>query len=143
MLKPPITLSIAPSRGQAVCHGCLFFAGLGLVAWQLTGWLGLLLSWLAGMILLGMLSSQWRLLCANHHALKSKTLQVESAADALQGRWLLHNGELSHSHRLGCHYLGPFLICLDVGGKKIWLWPDSAPAQAQRELRRYLLLHRF
>lgn len=142
MLKPPITLSIVPSRGQAVCHGCLYFAGLSLLAWQFAGWGLLLLVWLLGLILLSVFFSRAWPFSAHQQQWQTKTLWVEPAAHVLKGRWQQSNGELSHPHALTCRYLGPYLICLKVGGRSLWLWPDSASPQAQRELRRYLLLYR-
>lgn len=67
-------------------------------------------------------------------------LLVEHAGSALQGRWLQSNGELSHPYAIRCTYLGPNLIGLNVGIQNVWLWPDSAPYSAQRELRRLLIL---
>ncbi|WNK19241.1 hypothetical protein P1P91_10235 [Halomonas piscis] len=37
---------------------------------------------------------------------------------------------------LECDYLGPWLAGLRLGGKRLWLWPDSAPAEGRRRLRR-------
>ena len=63
------------------------------------------------------------------------TLWVEYTSSALKGRWLQSNGELSFPYTIRCTYLGPNLIGLNVGGQTVWLWPDSAPYSAQRELR--------
>ncbi|MBA2779495.1 hypothetical protein [Billgrantia kenyensis] len=41
--------------------------------------------------------------------------------------------------RPGCTYLGPWLIALEIDGRTTWLWPDSAPASALRQLRRALV----
>ncbi|XKF16450.1 hypothetical protein LL947_04705 [Halomonas sp. BLK-85] len=142
MLKPPITLSIVPSRYQAGCHGCLFVGGLSLAAWQFSGGMAMLMTWLVGLILSIILISRWSAFSANPQARSSDILWIEPTDNALQGRWLQNNGEMSHPHSLLCRYLGPYLICLGVGGRNIWLWPDSAPLQAQRELRRYLIAYR-
>lgn len=142
MLKQSITLSIVPSRWQVCCQGCLFVSGLSLLAWQLAGWGLLLLVWLVGLILLSVFFSRAWPFSAHQQQRQTKTLWVEPAANVLKGRWLQSNGELSHPHALTCRYLGPYLICLKVGGRSLWLWPDSASPQAQRELRRYLLLYR-
>ncbi|MFM9271149.1 hypothetical protein ACJ7V3_12915 [Halomonas elongata] len=40
---------------------------------------------------------------------------------------------------LRCDYLGPWLIGLRVGRRRLWLWPDSADPARLRELRRTLL----
>lgn len=66
---------------------------------------------------------------------KTATLWIEHTPDALQGRWLQSNGELSYPYALRCIYLGANLIGLKIGGQTVWLWPDSAPYSAQRELR--------
>mgnify|MGYP006896996719 FL=1 len=97
---------------------------------------------LAGAILLCVIFARRGVFSSKQQAQPTKTLWIEPATNALQGRWLQSNGELSHPHLLTCRYLGPYLLCLEVGGLTIWLWPDSASPQAQRELRRYLLLYR-
>lgn len=141
MLKPSITLSIVPSKWQAGWYGWLLLVGLGLLGWSLAGPTALLwVGWL-GLLLLVALIGDWWPLNLNRHKRQVKTLQIEPSTSALLGRWLQSNGELSHPQPLKCHYLGPFLIGLKVGGEHLWLWPDSAPANAQRELRRYLLLY--
>ncbi|WP_144062959.1 hypothetical protein [Litchfieldella anticariensis] len=38
-------------------------------------------------------------------------------------------------------YLGPWLIALAMDGRHYWLWPDSAPPQVLRDLRRNLVAH--
>ncbi|KAA0014390.1 hypothetical protein F0A17_01680 [Billgrantia pellis] len=40
---------------------------------------------------------------------------------------------------LRCIYLGPWLMGLVVDGRSLWLWPDSAPSEALRQLRRALI----
>jgi len=68
-------------------------------------------------------------------ARQTAILWVEYTAGALQGRWLQSNGEPGYPCALTSVYLGPYLIGLDIGGQKVWLWPDSATSSEQRELR--------
>ncbi|MGY4878342.1 hypothetical protein ACLUEY_10710 [Vreelandella aquamarina] len=131
MLKPPITLSIVPSKWQFWCHFCLYISGLFLVVWQFA-WRP---EWM--LMLVPALIFSWQSIRRYQTVFcpRTVTLWVEHTPDALQGRWLQSNGELSYPYALRCTYLGPNLIGLNVGGQKIWLWPDSAPDSAQRELR--------
>lgn len=58
----------------------------------------------------------------------------------IESRAVLPSDALSEEHQVRCDYLGPWLIGLYVGKQRIWLWPDSAPAEHLREVRR--LFHR-
>lgn len=40
---------------------------------------------------------------------------------------------------LACDYLGPWLIGLRLGRRRLWLWPDSSDAESLRRLRRALV----
>jgi toxin CptA len=54
--------------------------------------------------------------------------------------WLWQPASVAEAQpaRLRCTYLGPWLIALELDGRRTWLWPDSAPHQALRQLRRAL-----
>ncbi|WNL37845.1 hypothetical protein RN346_11065 [Halomonas sp. PAMB 3232] len=68
------------------------------------------------------------------------TLSIQTLDEVLYARWIKACGEPYDAVLLRCHYLGPWLLELDVGGARLWLWPDSVSAQDHRALRR--LLHR-
>ncbi|QNU65160.1 hypothetical protein HZS52_13860 [Vreelandella titanicae] len=77
-------------------------------------------------------------------------LSLTSTVPQVQGRWLresqseegalTRNEALGDTDRVRCDYLGPWLIGLYVGKQRVWLWPDSAPQQSLREVRK--LFHR-
>ncbi|WP_252109014.1 MULTISPECIES: hypothetical protein [unclassified Halomonas] len=67
-------------------------------------------------------------------------LSIQALDEMLYARWIKACGEPSEAVLLRCHYLGPWLLGLDVGGARLWLWPDSVSASDHRALRR--LLHR-
>ncbi|MGS2744027.1 hypothetical protein ACU6TU_10615 [Halomonas sp. LS-001] len=132
MQKPPITLSIVPSKWQFRCHFGLYASGLLLVAWQLA-WRPEWMALLVPALILGWQGlHRYQGVCG---AQQMATLWVEHTAGALQGRWLQSNGELSYPYALTSTYLGPCLVGLNIGGQRVWLWPDSAPSSSQRELR--------
>lgn len=68
-----------------------------------------------------------------------RTLWVVEHGGGIQSHWVYANGEVGRPRTLRCDYLGPRLLRLNVGGECLWLWPDSAPGDAQRQLRRLLL----
>ncbi|NVF15683.1 hypothetical protein HUO07_16080 [Halomonas sp. QX-1] len=74
-----------------------------------------------------------------------------STASLFYGRWLpceqrpAENGQplndlKNKEYPVRCDYLGPWLIGLYVGKQRVWLWPDSAPSEQLREVRK--LFHR-
>lgn len=131
MQKPSIALSIAPSDWQWASHGVLWGAGvvitgacLGAVAAGLGCAVGGL--WL------------WR----ERTRAPRGTLDISVMQTGIQGRFRpLHstvtNGPVPATWApLRCDYLGPWLIGLRLDGRRLWLWPDSAPAEARRRVRR-------
>jgi toxin CptA len=140
MLKPPITLSIVPSRQWQLTQCCLF---IGIAA--LSYWVAGKPAVVAMMALGGALG--WRAYLRQPKGVLSLT----STASQFHGRWLQPGDQqpaeraltlseaLSEEHQVRCDYLGPWLIGLYVGKQRVWLWPDSAPAESLREVR--TLLH--
>lgn len=141
MLKPPIILPIAPSRQWQLIQCCLF---IGIAA--LGYWVGGKPAAVAMMMLGGVLG--WRA----HLRQPKGVLSLTSTALLFRGRWLLSgdqrpaqgalmlNDALIAEYQVRCDYLGPWLIGLYVGKQRVWLWPDSAPAESLREVRK--LFHR-
>ncbi|MYL23894.1 hypothetical protein [Vreelandella massiliensis] len=128
MPSQPIILPIGPSNGKRACDTALCAGGIALAAWQLE---------LAAALSLGLLAivfCGWR-----WHPPASRTLWVEERAGVIQSHWVYDSGDVGHTQMLRCDYLGPRLMRLNVGGERLWLWPDSAPYDAQRKLRRLLL----
>ncbi|WP_140162444.1 hypothetical protein [Billgrantia desiderata] len=128
MPRTPTTIRIAPSRLGWCCQfllavlvtgGVLHF-GPSWLAVPAVGWLLPLAWWLWRGQVRGVLhmhpeaAGNWRW-----------TWQPEPAAEAVPVR-------------LTCDYLGPWLIALELNGRRAWLWPDSAPGDALRQLRRAL-----
>lgn len=138
MLKPPITLPIAPSSYWLSAQ-CCFFIGVAALSYWAGGALVLMLVSALGGIAL------WR---AYTQAPKG-LLCLSSTGASCHGRWLLpfdpeqpmnSRPSLGDEYQVRCDYLGPWLIGLYVGKQRIWLWPDSAPPERLREVRR--LFHR-
>ncbi|WP_235039765.1 hypothetical protein [Vreelandella profundi] len=138
MLKPPITLPIAPSSYWLSAQCCLFIGVAALSYWVGGTLVLMLVSALGGIAL-------WR---AYTQAPKG-LLCLSSTGSSCHGRWLLpfdpeppmnSRPSLGDEYQVRCDYLGPWLIGLYVGKQRIWLWPDSAPPERLREVRR--LFHR-
>ncbi|WP_447555889.1 hypothetical protein [Vreelandella sp. EE22] len=127
MLKPPITVPIARSSYPALIHSLLAAGIMGVcLAFAPHPWV---------------LAALLPVLCWIYSQARCQpvgTLYVQKWEDALYARWLLQNGELGDQRPLQCHYLGPWLLGLDVGGTRLWLWPDSLPDHTHRVLRRLL-----
>ncbi|GAA3901619.1 hypothetical protein GCM10022228_10530 [Halomonas cibimaris] len=132
MQKASITLPIAASNAGCVAHallagvaGWLFGVSVGLAAAGL--WCALSGIWL------------WR---ARRQAPRG-ALEVSVDEAGIMGRFLPEPGSSEAASAglsdawvpLHCDYLGPWLAGLWLGGKRLWLWPDSAPAEARRRLR--------
>lgn len=139
MLKPLIILPIVPSSYWLLAQ-CALFVGLAVLSYWVLG----LLAWLALLALGGVFG--WRVFTRQFKGV----LYLTSTASQFHGRWLLPGEQqpvrveseavlpsdmLSEEHQVRCDYLGPWLIGLYVGKQRIWLWPDSAPAEHLREVR--------
>nr|WP_298058188.1 hypothetical protein [uncultured Halomonas sp.] len=161
MLKPLIILPIVPSNHWLLAQ-CALFVGLAVLSYWVLG----LLAWLAllalggafgwrvftrqfkGVLYLTSTASQFHgrwLLPGEQPPVRVEPVKIESRAvlpsDALSEDPNKELSEkLSEEHQVRCDYLGPWLIGLYVGKQRIWLWPDSAPAEHLREVRR--LFHR-
>lgn len=132
MLKPLIILPIVPSRYWLLTQ-CSLFVGLATLGY----WVGGVLTFLAVAVLGG--GHGWRAYLRQ----PKKQLYITSSASLLHARWLQERGqqghalELSNEYQLRCDYLGPWLIGLYVGKQRLWLWPDSAPSESLREVRKW------
>ncbi|MDN6179906.1 MAG: hypothetical protein L0I84_02730 [Halomonas subglaciescola] len=131
MLKASIALSIAPSDWQQASHAALFGAGVVIIGACLGG----VAAGLGGVAVSVWL---WR---QRAHALRG-TLDISVMQAGIQGRFRPLHGTLTNAPMpetwvpLRCDYLGPWLIGLRLGGRRLWLWPDSAPVEARRRVRR-------
>ncbi len=127
MLKTPITLPIAPSRQWQLTQCCLL---TGVVA--LSYWIGGSFFAAAAVVVGG--TQVWRDFLRQPQGV----LTLTATASLLHGRWLSeHQAE---EYPVSCDYLGPWLIGLYVGKQRVWLWPDSAPKERLRDVRK--LFHR-
>ncbi|WP_089707069.1 hypothetical protein [Vreelandella arcis] len=92
-----------------------------------------IVGWYAGvLVILGGSVGLW---CSVKH-LRCGTLYLLPRAEEPLGRWLLPQGDLDEALAVRCDYLTPWLVGLQVGRQRIWLWPDSVPPDAHRAVRR-------
>lgn len=129
MPATPITIPVAPSRASWCSQFLLATLVVAAVLHAGPGWLVLpALIWLV--VLSGWL--WWRQ--------PQGELQVQLEADGTQ-RWLWRPAAAKQAQpfELRCFYLGPWLVGLAVNRRRLWLWPDSVPPGALRQLRRALL----
>ncbi|SNY95510.1 hypothetical protein [Halomonas sp. hl-4] len=125
MPKTPIILPIVRSKlWWALQSGLLL--GLALICLIVMGWLAGALVVLVGGIYL------WR----SFKQLPSGMLYLLPQAEGPLGRWLLPQGDLDDALVVHCDYLMPWLIGLQVGQQRVWLWPDSVPPEEHRAVRR-------
>ncbi len=140
MLKPPIILPIVPSKYWLLSQSGLW-AGIVVISYWVGG--GPLAM---AMVVLGA-ALGWHGYLRQPRGMLSLTTTIPE----VQGRWLRkassaervlaqQSEELGDEKQVRCDYLGPWLIGLYVGKQRVWLWPDSAPQQRLREVRR--LFHR-
>lgn len=131
MQKPSIALSIAPSDWQRASHGVLFGAGI-VITGACLGAVAAGLGCLIGGVWL------WR----ERANAPRGTLDISIMQAGIQGRFRLPHDPATHESMpatwvpLRCDYLGPWLIGLRLGNRRLWLWPDSAPVEARRRVRR-------
>ncbi|MCC5881539.1 MAG: hypothetical protein JJU25_02735 [Halomonas sp.] len=129
MPRTPTTIHVAPSRLAWCCQSLLALLASGLalhygpgwLAWPALGWLLPLAWWLwqgqaqGKLHLHPLLEGGWR------------------------WSWQPVGAEEAVPVKLTCAYLGPWLVALELDGRRLWLWPDSAPRDALRQLRRALI----
>ncbi|MEQ5802332.1 protein YgfX [Halomonas sp. H10-9-1] len=131
MPRVPTACRIGRSRLALLAHLLPAAAAAGLLVLVLPPW-----GWLAATLGLGALVIGCTL----------DQPQGELSAELLPGgalewRWRAAGGATLQPVSLHCDYLGPWLIGLRLNGRRLWLWADSCPAAAHRELRRYLIRH--
>lgn len=125
MPKAPIILPIERSRVWWGLHGGLLL-GLAVMVTITVGWGAGALVVIVGSGCL------WRSI----KRLPRGTLYLLPRPEGPLGRWMLPQGELDDPLPVRCDYLTPWLVGLKVGQQRIWLWPDSLPAEAHRAVRR-------
>lgn len=125
MPKAPIILPIERSSIGWGLHGGLLL-GLAAMVTTIVGW------WAGTLAVLVGGGCLWR----SGKRLPYGTLYLLPRTEGPLGRWLLPQGELEDALPVHCDYLTPWLVGLKVGQQRIWLWPDSLPAEAHRAVRR-------
>lgn len=140
MQKPPIILPIVPSKQWQLTQ-CLLLIGIAALSY----WVG---GKPAGAMVIALGGAYaWRI----YRGQSKRVLSLTSMGSLFHGRWLSSdqrpadtawpmNTPLSDAYVVRCDYLGPWLIGLYVGKQRVWLWPDSAPSEHLREVRK--LFHR-
>lgn len=129
MPRTPITIRVAPSRLAWCSQWLLALAVTGVVLRHAPEWL--VVPALAWLVPLGWWL--WR------GQVRGELHMLPEPGGGW--RWLWQPGLAAEAQpaRLRCTYLGPWLIGLEIGGRRTWLWPDSAPRQGLRQLRRALV----
>ncbi|WP_197030627.1 hypothetical protein [Halomonas sp. BC04] len=129
MPRTPITIRVVPSRLARWVHALLSLALLALL-------IGHGSAWLAGLGLAWLLLVAWRL--EQGHACGELRIVPEGKVGC-RWHWRPEPGEERHDVALRCHYLGPWLIALEIDGRRLWLWPDSSSRESLRQLRHWLV----
>ncbi|WP_458524674.1 protein YgfX [Onishia taeanensis] len=130
MPKPPVTISIVPSRLALGLHLSLALAALVIAVVYAPPWLFATAALCLGVVL-------WRY---GRQRRGDWQLRFVDRGD-VGGEWQLRVGEGSDWERrsLGCDYLGHWLVGLTLDGERRWLWPDSVSQPDGRALRRLLV----
>ncbi|MBB3139754.1 hypothetical protein [Halomonas organivorans] len=129
MPRPPITITIAPSRASLLAQ-CL-------VALGVVGWLG---GYAPGWVTLLAASSLAALLLLDVRRCPAGQLRHQPRDGGVaQWAWRESGCQEWRETALRCDYLGPLLIGLRLDGRRLWLWPDSSDAESLRQLRRMLV----
>lgn len=144
MPRTPLTIAVGPSR---LAWGCQSLLALSVVLVLLR----FASPWLAALGVAWLLWLGWHL---HRSARVGELLALPGDNDTLAWRWrepgalpgrqpgLCRHEPAWRDVTLRCRYLGPCLLALQFEGRTLWLWPDSAPPDALRRLRRYLLAQR-
>lgn len=129
MPRTPTTIRVVPSRLAWAGQWLLALAVSGALLRYAPGWLAVpALAWLGPL--------GWWLWRGQARG------QLHMLPEPDGGwRWLWQPTLAAEAQPAGlrCRYLGPWLIGLKMDGRKVWLWPDSAPRQELRQLRRALV----
>ncbi|MFC3282576.1 protein YgfX [Litchfieldella rifensis] len=129
MPRTPVTISIAPSRLAGLVH-------LGMALLICLSLLIFAPPWLLGTAAIAMTALLWRSWRMRRHW---QLRGVPYGERERRWQWRRPEDEHWRETTLEVCYLGPWLIALRLAGHRHWLWPDSAPAEALRDLRRVLL----
>ncbi|MDR5866089.1 hypothetical protein [Halomonas koreensis] len=129
MPRTPTTITIVPSRLSLLAHAS---AALAVIAWlgvHQPGWF----TAVAAAVLGGVLVRVARRRPAGLLRLtpRARAGPLWAWRDARGGGW--------QETPLRCDYLGPWLIGLRLGARRLWLWPDSGDPEALRRLRQALV----
>ncbi|WP_192034569.1 protein YgfX [Halomonas sp. YLGW01] len=130
MPKPPVTISIVPSRLSAGLHIGLALGALLITLLYASPWL-----LATAFLCLGVACwHQWR---QRRGVWQLRFVDQGEAG----GEWQARTADKPEWARrtLSCRYLGPWLVGLTLDGESHWLWPDSLTRTHGRVLRRLLL----
>ncbi|QOR39244.1 hypothetical protein HNO52_12515 [Billgrantia diversa] len=128
MPRTPTTIRIVPSRLAWGSQWLLGLAVSGDVVVHAPGWLTLVaLAWL--------LPLGWWLWRGQA---RGELQMLPKAGGGWHWLWRPAAAVEAAHVELRCAYLGPWLIALEIGHRRAWLWPDSASPAALRQLRRAL-----
>ncbi|CBV42749.1 protein YgfX [Halomonas elongata] len=129
MPRAPVTIPIAASRLSLGLHTGLGVGVVGVLGWWAPAWLAAV----GALVVIGVLVRVAQ--CAPRGELRF------TPRDDAPPHWSWRDGRHDEWRDidLRCDYLGPWLIGLRVGRRRLWLWPDSADPARLRELRRALL----
>lgn len=129
MPRTPITIRIGPSRLALWIHGLLMLALLALLIRYGAVWLmGLGIAWI--------MLVAWHL---EHGRICGELRIVPEDKAGCRWDWRPQSGDERCNVSLRCRYLGPWLIALEIDGRRLWLWPDSSSRESLRQLRRWLV----
>ncbi|RCV89585.1 hypothetical protein DU506_12960 [Vreelandella rituensis] len=102
-------------------------------------WLVVMAGWVAGVLVGGLVMLFTALGIVKEARNQARgTLTISGTFPACLAQWQTSQQRPGPDCSVQCDYLGPWLIGLRVAGRRIWLWPDSAPAEQRRVLRRWL-----
>ncbi|MGB8713095.1 MAG: protein YgfX [Onishia taeanensis] len=136
MQKPPVTISIVPSRLAVGLHLGMALGALMVSMVYAPPWLSAAAALCLGIVLWGYVRRRrggWQLRFVDHDA--------TGAEWSVSGEWQVQPaGEAGWTRcSVGCGYLGPWLVGLTLAHESHWLWPDSLSKEDGRALRRLLV----
>lgn len=142
MPKPPVTISIVPSRLAVGLHLGMALGALLLCLVYAPPWLSAAAALSMGLVLwryAGRRRVAWQLRFVERGAMGGEVgLDAERKAG---GEWQVRCADEAGWTRcsVGCGYLGPWLVGLTLSDESYWLWPDSLSQEEGRALRRLLV----